>query len=109
MTYVREVSEVDLATRTVTLRSKNLTAASVISIYETVVYAPHPDHPDHKTLFVQGAHITAHSGFSRICTALEEWSIERFGHNAQKGRLGFEAVLEMSAKAFREIKGKVET
>lgn len=30
--------------------------------------------------------------------------MERFGQNAIKGRLGFEAVLEMSAKAFREMK-----
>lgn len=30
--------------------------------------------------------------------------MERFGQNANRGRLGFEAVLEMSTKAFREMK-----
>ena len=104
---MREVSEVDLANQTVTMRSMNLTACNIISINETVLYTPHPEQAG-KTLFTQGAQITAYGAFSRICTAVEEWGVERFHHNAQKGRLGFEAVLEMSAKAFREMKEKAE-
>jgi hypothetical protein len=104
VSYVREVSEVDVRKKTVTLRSVNLTGSNIVSVQETVVYSPHPDAPDTKTLFTQDANITAYGAFSRICNAVEEWSIERFGQNAQKGRMGFEAVLEMSAKAFREMK-----
>lgn len=104
VSYVRELSEVDLSTRTVTLRSVNLTGSNIVSVQETVVYSPHPDHPESKTLFTQDAQITAYGAFSKICNTIEEWSIERFGQNAHRGRMGFEAVLEMSARAFRDMK-----
>lgn len=104
VSYVREVSEVDVNKRTVTLRSVNLTGSNILSVQETVVYSPHPESPREKTLFTQDAQITAYGAFSRLCNAVEDWSVERFGQNAQRGRLGFEAVLEMSTKAFREMK-----
>ncbi len=40
-------------------------------------------------------------------TRIEEASVERFGQNAQKGREGFEAVLEMSRRVFGEQKGEL--
>ena len=101
VSHVRELSEVDPATETVTMRSENLTGSHIVRVQETVVYAPHPDAPRARTLFTQGARITAYGGFSRVCARVEEWSVERFGQNAQRGRMGFEAVLEMSARAFR--------
>lgn len=108
--YVREVSEVDPAKRTVTLRSMNMTGSNIISVQETVVYSPDPAAPHTRTLFRQDAQITAYGAFSKICSAIEDWSVERFGQNARKGRVGFEAVLEMSAKAFRDMKeaGRIE-
>lgn len=102
--FVREISEVDLSRRTVTLRSMNLTGSNFVSVQETVIYSPDPTAPELRTLFRQDARITAYGAFSRLCGAIEDWSVERFGQNAIKGRLGFEAVLEMSAKAFREMK-----
>ncbi|PWW75318.1 MSF1-domain-containing protein [Tuber magnatum] len=102
--YVREVSEVDPQQQTVTLRSTNLTGSNIISVQETVVYSPDPSNPKTKTSFQQDAQITAYGAFSRICGAVEDWSVERFGQNARKGRVGFEAVLEMSSKAFRDMK-----
>ncbi|KAG0643048.1 PRELI-like family-domain-containing protein [Tuber brumale] len=102
--YVREVSEVDPQLQTVTLRSMNLTGSNIISVQETVVYSPDPSSPGTKTRFQQDAQITAYGAFSKICAAIEDWSVERFGQNAIKGRVGFEAVLEMSAMAFREMK-----
>jgi len=102
--YVREVSEVDPQQQTVTLRSMNLTGSNIISVQETVVYSPDPSSPETRTRFQQDAQITAYGAFSRICGAIEDWSVERFGQNARKGRVGFEAVLEMSSKAFRDMK-----
>ncbi|RPA89650.1 MSF1-domain-containing protein [Choiromyces venosus 120613-1] len=102
--YVREVSEVDPRQQTVTLRSMNLTGSNIISVQETVVYSPDPSNPETKTRFQQDAQITAYGAFSKICGAIEDWSVERFGQNARKGRVGFEAVLEMSSKAFRDMK-----
>lgn len=104
--FVREVSEVDPSKRTVTLRSTNLTGSNFVSVQETVIYSPDPVAPEFKTLFKQDAQITAYGAFSRLCGAIEDWSVERFGQNAMKGRLGFEAVLEMSAKAFREMRSE---
>ncbi|CUS11573.1 unnamed protein product [Tuber aestivum] len=102
--YVREVSSVDPQQQTVTLRSMNLTGSNIISVQETVVYSPDPSSPKTKTRFQQDAQITAYGAFSKICGAIEDWSVERFGQNALKGRLGFESVLEMSSKAFRDMK-----
>lgn len=104
VSYVREVSEIDPTNRTIISKSTNLTGSTILSVQETVVYSPHPDDPIHRTLFTQDARITAYGAFSRLCSAVEDWSVERFGQNAKKGRLGFETVLEMSAKAFREMK-----
>lgn len=101
VSHVRELSEVDPATETVTMRSENLTGSHIVRVQETVIYSPHPDAPRARTLFTQGACITAYGGFSRVCAKVEEWSVERFVQNAQRGRMGLEAVLEMSARAFR--------
>ncbi|KAI5784559.1 PRELI-like family-domain-containing protein [Geopyxis carbonaria] len=104
VSYVREISEVDPANQTIISRSTNLSGSTILSVQETVIYSPHPDDPAHRTLFTQDARITAYGAFSRLCSAVEDWSVERFGQNAKRGRLGFEAVLEMSAKAFRDMK-----
>ncbi|TGZ84705.1 MSF1-domain-containing protein [Ascodesmis nigricans] len=104
VSYVREVSEVDPINQTVVMRSTNLTGSSLLSVQETVIYAPHPEAPMDKTLFTQDAQITAYGAFTRLCNTIEDWSVERFGQNAQKGRIGFEAVLEMSKKAFGDMK-----
>jgi hypothetical protein len=82
----------------------NLTGSNIVSVQETVIYSPHPEDPKGRTLFTQDAQITAYGAFSRVCAKVEEWSVERFGQNAQRGRIGFEAVLEMSSKAFRDMK-----
>lgn len=47
-------------------------------------------------------------GWQKIKTKIEEASVERFRENAKKGREGFEAVLEMSRKAFGEEREKIE-
>ncbi|KAI5809005.1 PRELI-like family-domain-containing protein [Peziza echinospora] len=102
--FVREISWVDPHKKTVTMKSMNLTFNNLLNIQETVLYAPDPENPQSKTLFKQDAQITAYGAFSRICNAIEDFSIERFGQNAQKGREGFESVLQMSQKAFRDLR-----
>lgn len=94
VSYVREVSEVDLKSRSLTLRSVNLTMNSLLSVYETVRYSPDPTSPKDSTLFTQEARITAYASFRRLCNKIEDWSVERFGSNAQLGRAGFESVLQ---------------
>jgi len=99
---VYEVSYVDPVSKKLTLCSTNLTFSNVINVQETVVYQPHSSAT---TQFLQEAKITAVcGGWQKIKNAVEEASVTRFGENAAKGRQGFEAVLEMSRRAFREEK-----
>ena len=60
--------------------------------------------PGHeRTKFEQNAKITALcGGLQKIKTKIEEASVERFKQNAQRGREGFEAVLEMSRRVWGE-------
>lgn len=94
--YVREVSTVNLLKKELVLKSCNLTMRNILTVFETVRYSPHPDFPQEKTLFEQSARITAGGSlsFGRICSKMEEWSVDRFCENAKKGKIGFESVLK---------------
>lgn len=109
VSYVREVSEVDPTSRTVTMRSGNLTMNHLLSVYETVVYSASPEDPENVTVFNQEAQITAYASFRRLCNKIEDWSVDRFHQNALRGKQGFESVLEkvtqkVSEGVFREEK-----
>ena len=72
------------------------------------MYAPDEtaSEPGHeRTKFDQEARITALcGGWQRMKAKIEEVSVDRFKENAKRGREGFEAVLEMSRRAFGEEK-----
>lgn len=90
-------------TPSVTMTSYNLTWSDLLSVRETVVYTPSPSDPQRKTRFDQEAKITALcGGWAKIREKIESFTVERFGQNAERGRRGFESVLEMSRKAFAE-------
>ena len=87
--------------------STNLTWSNILSVRETVVYEPlagaSGQGNNERTQFRQNAEITALcGGWQKIRTKIEEASVERFGQNAQRGREGFEHVLEMSRRVFGE-------
>ena len=88
--------------------SENLTWSNMISVRETVMYFPDEcaSEPGHeRTKFEQEARITALcGGWQRMKAKIEEVTIDRFKENARRGREGFEAVLEMSRRAFSEEK-----
>ncbi|BFZ54622.1 Phospholipid metabolism protein [Savitreella phatthalungensis] len=93
--YVREVSEVDLKNRTLTLLSTNLTFSNILSVQETVSYTPDVNQPHARTRFTQDAKITAYGALSRWANnMMEDFTIDRFKQNAARGRAGFESVLE---------------
>lgn len=103
VSYVREVSEVDPHNKSLTLRSTNLTFNCLLQVNETVKYIPHPADPEKKTLFSQDAQIMAKMAFRKISNLVEDFSVERFGQNAKKGKEGFESVLaQISSTVFRE-------
>ncbi|SCU81800.1 LADA_0C01134g1_1 [Lachancea dasiensis] len=101
VSYIREISVVDLSTKTLTLKSCNLTFSHLLKVYETVQYTP--DQFDaNKTLFRQEAQITAYATINTLCNKIEEWSVKRFGENASKGREGFDSVLQLLSKNWGE-------
>jgi PRELI-like family len=100
---VHEVSYVDPTTKTLTMCSVNMSFSHLISVRETVQYRPHPTLPSGKTLFNQRAEITALcGGWQGIKKRIEDFTVERFGQNAAKGREGFEMVLQKAREVFRE-------
>lgn len=94
--YVREISLVDPHRKTLTMRSCNLTMCNLLRVHETCVYSPSKD--GSSTKFTQMAEITAYASWKKICDKIEDWSVERFGQNAIKGRTGFEGVLLLFSK-----------
>lgn len=86
--------------------STNLTWADLLSVRETVTYTPSPNSPDVKTgrtRFEQNARITALcGGWQKVKEKIEGFTVERFGQNAERGKKGFEGVLEMSRRVFGE-------
>ncbi|CDK27642.1 unnamed protein product [Kuraishia capsulata CBS 1993] len=94
--YVREISLVDPKQKTLTMRSCNLTMCNLLRVHETCIYSPATD--GSSTTFTQTAEITAYASWKKICDKIEDWSVERFGQNAIKGRTGFEGVLQLFSK-----------
>jgi len=83
--------------------SYNLSWADLLSVRETVTYTPSPSEPGSRTRFEQSAQVTSFAGgWQKIRDKIEGFTVERFGQNAEKGRVGFEEVLEMSRRAFGE-------
>jgi hypothetical protein len=102
--HVYETSYVDPQSKKVTMSSVNLTFSNIINVRETVVYQPIANN---RTEFVQDAQVTALcGGWQKVKNAVEEATVKRFGENAEKGKQGFEAVLEMSRRVFSEEKQK---
>jgi len=102
VSHVFETSYVDPASKKVTMVSSNLTFSNILSVRETVIYQPLSAT---RTQFVQDAKITALcGGWQKVKNAVEDASVCAFSENARKGREGFETVLEMSRRVFREEK-----
>jgi len=102
--HVFETSYVDPESKKVTMVSSNMTFQNIISVRETVIYQPISEI---RTQFSQYAQITALcGGWQKIKNAVEDASVSAFSENARKGKEGFEAVLEMSRRVFREEKEK---
>jgi len=58
---------------------------------------PKANHPSPQATITSFA-----GGWQKIKDKIEAATVERFGQNAAKGRIGFEEVLEMSRRAFAD-------
>lgn len=101
--HVYECSYVDPVKKTLTLCSHNMTYADLLSVRETVVYSRSPSAPNSETLMTQNAKITAFcGGWQKIKNRIEQFTVDRFGENAAKGREGFEMVLQRAREVFAQ-------
>jgi len=104
VSHVFETSYVDPASKQITMTSSNMTFSNIVNVQETVIYKPLSPT---RTQFIQDAKITALcGGWQKIKNAVEDASVCAFSENARKGKEGFESVLEMSRRVFREEKQK---
>ncbi|XBW36235.1 hypothetical protein QEN19_001816 [Hanseniaspora menglaensis] len=91
---VLEISEINYKEKTFTLKSLNVTGGKFLKVFETVTYKPDENSVD-KTVFEQSAYIVGNTNFNKINSKIEDWSKSRFDFNAQRGKMGFESILEL--------------
>ncbi|XP_063815450.1 PRELI domain containing protein 3B [Pseudophryne corroboree] len=89
-TYIQEHSVVDPVTKTMELRSSNITFTNMVSVDERLVYKPHPQDAN-KTILTQEAIITV-KGVS-LSSYLEGMMANTISSNASKGRDAMEWVI----------------
>ena len=89
--YASEHSQIDLNSRTMSLRSRNLTFNNVLNVDEKLVYSIHPE-DESKTLLKQEALITLKN--LPLIDYLENALITKINDNAQKGRQAIEFIIK---------------
>ncbi|CAG8558731.1 4983_t:CDS:2 [Paraglomus occultum] len=93
VTYAREISEIDPKNKVLKMTSWNLNLKHLVNVAETVVYSEDPEDSS-RTCFTQEASIKCGESLERFANYIESFCVQRFHDNAQKGRQGFEKVLE---------------
>jgi PRELI-like family len=101
VSYVREISEVDPKSKSVVLKSVNLTWSNILRVNETCSYTPSPMKPT-ETVFRSSSKIRAFACFRHISNKLENWTVDTIQSNAKLGKEGFESVLAVTQTAFRQ-------
>ena len=93
--HVLEVSEVNPRTRTMVLRSRNLSMNQLIDMEEVCTYQADDTQDDHHTCFNQEVKISVFGvSLHMLRSRVEEFCLNRFKMNAMAGRLGMEQVIE---------------
>lgn len=88
--YASEHSQIDLQTKQLSLRSRNLTYNNVINVDEKLTYSIHPE-DDQKTLLKQEAQITVQN--VPLIDYLENTMATRMNSNAHIGRQAIEFII----------------
>jgi hypothetical protein len=100
VSYVREVSEVDPKSKTVVLKSVNLTFANYLQVHETCTYTPSPTSA-HQTLFQSTSKVNTFGVLKGASSKVEDWSVNLIAQNAERGKKGLESILALAETAFR--------
>ncbi|XP_063281409.1 PRELI domain containing protein 3B-like [Pelobates fuscus] len=104
-TYIEEHSVVDPVTKTMELKSSNITSTNMVSVDERLVYKPHPQEPE-KTVLTQEAIISV-KGVS-LSSYLEGMMANTISVNANKGRDAMEWVIGKLNNELEDLKASTK-
>jgi hypothetical protein len=105
--HASEHSEIDLKSKTMQLRSKNITFSQVLNVEEKLVYSTHPDDPAQKTLLTQEAAITVQN--VPLIDYLENMLASKINSNASKGRQSIEYIIKKMETTADDAINKVKS
>jgi hypothetical protein len=92
--HVFEVSEVNPHTKTMVMRSRNLSMCQLIDLEEVCTYKVDPQDSTY-TVFKQEVKINVFGvSLNMLRTRIEDFCLNRFQMNAMAGRLGLEQVIQ---------------
>uniref|UniRef100_A0A8D8SUF6 Protein slowmo n=1 Tax=Cacopsylla melanoneura TaxID=428564 RepID=A0A8D8SUF6_9HEMI len=103
--YASERSEIDPKRREMTLETNNLTYGHVIAVDERLVYQPHPE-DNSKTLLKQEAVVTVRG--IPLSSYVENLLTSKISHNAGKGRLAIEWVINKLDSEVQDLKSSTD-
>ncbi|KAI5705014.1 protein slowmo isoform X1 [Diaphorina citri] len=103
--YASERSEVNPITRQMTLETTNLTYGHVIAVDERLCYQPHPE-DNSKTLLKQEAVVTVRG--IPLSSYVENMLTSKISHNAGKGRLAIEWVINKLDSEVQDFKSSTD-
>lgn len=104
--YSYEQSEVDTISQRMVLQTRNLNCTNFVSVDETLIYRPHPDHPD-KTILEQSA-VVSIRGIPLI-DYMENTLASTMSNNATKGRQAMEWVIDNIKKEYEGLSNRLIT
>lgn len=104
--YGYERSVVDPLNRRMTLKSRNISFISNLSVEEEVVYCPHPDHPSSRTLLRQEAIVKCRG--VALTDYMEGFVSGVISKNASKGREAMEWVISRINSEVKELARSAE-
>ncbi|CAG0914213.1 unnamed protein product [Notodromas monacha] len=99
--YASEVSRVNPRERVFRLETQNLTFGSHIAVDERLVYLPHPDDPENKTILRQEAVVTVRG--VPVTNFMESFLTNTISSNAGKGRAAMEWVINQVIKGLSSM------
>jgi hypothetical protein len=104
--YSYERSEVDRKGQRMVLQTTNLNCTNFVSVDETLIYRPHPDHPD-KTILEQSATVSIRG--IPLIDFMEDTLASTMRNNSNKGKQAMEWVIDNIKKEYDGFSKKLLT
>jgi len=102
--HAYEYSSVDPASKVMTMRTRNISLANVVTMEETMSYTPHPDDPE-KTLLKQETGVTVRG--LPLCNYLENLIVTTASSNAGKGQQAIDWIVDKIGAEYDNIQSEM--